>query len=177
MGKRDPCKCPGTFQCGGCPYCQFMNIKPNIKLPNGHKYASKHFANCKTIGVVYLLICECACYYVGKTNQELWWRAYRHIAAMKSCNPSLPLGRHVSTFHAGSFPRVSFLILDSVHPGLRGGEWNKILLQKEQKWIYHLQATKPLGLNDAISFRPFLEGFTSGGPEWDPSEVNTPQFL
>lgn len=154
-----------------------MNIKPNIKLPNGHKYAPKHFANGKTIGVVYLLICESACYYVGKTNQDFWRWAYRHIAAMKFCNPSLPLVRHVSAFHTGNFPRVSFFILYRVHPGLRSGDWNKILLQKEQKWIYRLQATKPPGLNDAISFRPFLEGFTSGGPERDPSEVNTPQFL
>lgn len=162
-GKRDPCKRMGTFRCGGCPYCQFMNTKSNIKLPDGSKYTPKHFANCKTIGVIYLLMCDCASYYVGKTNQEFWRRAYRHIISMKTCNPSLPLDRHVSNFHSGVFPKLSFLILDRVHPGLRGGDWNKILLQKEQKWIFRLQATRAPGLNDTTSFRPFLEGFTSGG--------------
>lgn len=35
---------------------------------------------------------------------------------MKSCNPSFLLGRHVSAIHAGNFPKMSFLILDRVHP-------------------------------------------------------------
>lgn len=122
VGKQDLCKRPKTFRCGGCPYCQFMKTKSNIKLPNGQNYAPKHFANCRTIGVVYLLICDCACYYVGKTSQEFWRWAYRHIASMKSCSSSLPLGRHVSAIHAGIFPKVSFLILDCVHPGIRGGD-------------------------------------------------------
>lgn len=108
---QDPCKQPGTFKCGGCAYCQFMNTKPNIRLLNGEKYDS-----CQTFGVVYLLLCDCACFYVGKSSLEFWRRAYRHITSMKSCNPSLPLARHFSAIHAVNFKKNSFPILDRVHP-------------------------------------------------------------
>lgn len=63
--------------------------------------------------------------------------------------------------HQGNIPRIKFLVLDRVHPN-RGGDWDKILLQRETRWIVALQATLPPGLNDYISYRPFLEGFTSG---------------
>lgn len=61
-----PCKRLGTFTCGGCPHCRYMNIQPNTILPNGKPYRPKHFANCKTFGVIYLLTCQCMSFYVGK---------------------------------------------------------------------------------------------------------------
>lgn len=61
----------------------------------------------------------------------------------------------------------------AVHPGLQGGDWNKTLLQVEQRWIFRLHATRTPGLNDAISFRPFLEGFTSGGSEWEANNTDS----
>lgn len=62
-----PCKSAGTFTCSGCNYCQFLNTSKNLLLPNSEWYKLQHYANCKTPGVVYLLLCECACFYVGKT--------------------------------------------------------------------------------------------------------------
>lgn len=38
-------------------------------------------------------------------------------------------------------------------------------LQQEALWIADLEATSPPGLNEHLSFRPFLEGFSSGGCE------------
>lgn len=149
------CKLPGTFTCGGCKYCQYRNTTKNLRLPNGDGYRPKHYANCQTKGVVYLLLCQCSSYYVGKTIQPFWKRAYRHILSMKSCNPDLPLGRHVTNIHSGVPPKMYFIILDT---SPRGGDTNKLLLQIEQKWIFTLNATPP----------PFLEGFSSGGSEWDP---------
>lgn len=84
---------------------------------------------------------------------------------MKTADPDLPLGRHVTLVHGGKFPSIKFLILDRIHPSPRGGDWNKILLQRELKWIHLLKATIPPGLNEAVCFRPFLEGFNSGGME------------
>lgn len=84
---------------------------------------------------------------------------------MQTSDPDLPLGRHGSLVHGGKFPRIKFLILDRVHSSPREGDWNKTLLQRELKWIYLLKATSPPGLNEAICFKPFLEGFYSGGME------------
>lgn len=51
-----------------------------------------------------------------------------------------------------------------MHPGMRGGDWNKTLLQGEH-WLFILNVTSFPGLNEVISYKPFLEGFVSGGPE------------
>lgn len=81
------------------------------------------------------------------------------------CDPDLPLGRHTRIVHNGRFPKITFLILDCIHPNPRGGDWNKSLLQIELRWIHRLKATQPPGLNEAICFKPFLESFSSGGME------------
>lgn len=86
---------------------------------------------------------------------------------MKKANPDLPLGRHVIHEHHGIFPGIQFLILDRIHPNPRGGDWNKVLLQREVRWIVDLAATSLLGLNEQFSYRPFLEAFTSGECEKD----------
>lgn len=162
-GRRNPCERLGTFRCGVCWYCPYMNIFMHPDLPNRVEVTPRHYANCRTQGVVYLLQCDCSCFYVGKTKMEFWQTIYRHILGMQSCNPDLPLGQHVTQFHGGSFPRIKFLILDRVYPGLRGGDSNKTLLQQGQRWIFRLNAITFPGLNEMISYKPFLEGIVSGG--------------
>lgn len=77
------------------------------------------------------------------------------------------MGRHVVDHHGGICPKFNFLILDRIHPNTRGGDWNKLLLQRETQWIVELNATLCAGLNTQLSFRPFLEGFQSGVCEKD----------
>lgn len=79
----DPCKTLGTFQCGACTYCKYMNTNKDIFLPKCMSFFPKHYASCQTTGVVYLLLCSCNCFYVGKTTKKLWQRLYRHIKAMR----------------------------------------------------------------------------------------------
>lgn len=118
--RSDPCKHLGTFTCGGCPLCQYMNTKSNTLLPNGQTYKPQHYANCKTMGVVYLLMCQCNRFYMGKTKLEFHKRAYRHVTSLTTTNPELPLGRHVRDHHHSIFPQIQFLILDWIHPNPRG---------------------------------------------------------
>lgn len=61
--------------------------------------------------------------------------------------------------------QIKFLILDRIHRNPRGWHWNKVLLQMELRWIHNLKATCSPGLNEVICFKPFLEGFSSGGNE------------
>lgn len=159
--KKDPCKRLGTFSCGWCAICCYMNTDPHFVLPNGRVFKLQHFANCKTSGVIYLFQCQCLSFYVGKTKLEFWKRAGRHIKSITKANPELPLGRHVRDFQAGKIPTFSFLILDRVHPNTRGGDWNNVLLPRECSWIMDLCATLPCKLYTVLSFRPFLEGLSS----------------
>lgn len=64
----------GTFPCGHYGYCKYMNTHRNIILPNGEDFKLKHYINCRTTGVVYLLTCECGSFYFGKTKLEFWRR-------------------------------------------------------------------------------------------------------
>lgn len=119
-------KFKGTYTCGDCSFCQYIHTGPTCRLPNGRVFRAQHFSNCKTHGVVYLLLCDCGLFYVGKTKIELHSRMSKHIWSMKVCNPDLPLGRHVTTLHNGLFPKIKFLALDRINPNLRGGDWNKV---------------------------------------------------
>lgn len=114
--KKDPCKLVGTFPCGGCNHCRYMNINRHLTLLNGEFFKPRHCANCKTKGIVYLLLCDCSCFYVGKKKMELWQRAYRYVLSLRTCNPELPLGRRV--FHSWGFffPKISFCCPGSGSP-------------------------------------------------------------
>lgn len=131
-------------------------------LPDGSPYKPMHFANCGTLGIVYLLTCSCGCFYVSKTKLELKKRISRHVHSMKTCNPDLPLGRHVRDVHQGIFPKIGFLALDRIHPNPKGGDWDKTLHQRETCWIVALRATVAPGLNSHMSYRPIFEGYKSG---------------
>lgn len=102
---KDHCKYKGTFICGSCRYCKYMHTAKRITLPNGDPFRPKHFANCKMLGVIYMLLCDCGCFYIGKTMLQFWQRAYRHIR-LQTCNLDLPLGRHTSLVHNGNFPKM-----------------------------------------------------------------------
>lgn len=104
--RTDPCKRPGTFRCGGCNLCQYMNIENKILLPNAKPFRPTHFANCKTAGVVYLLSCQCGAFYIGKTKQPFFKRASRHITCMRKADRDLPLGRHIRDTHGSNIPKI-----------------------------------------------------------------------
>lgn len=125
--RKDPCKCPGTFRCGGCGYCHYMCTGST----NGRIFKPTHYANGKTVGVIYMLSRQCRSFYVGKTKQEFHKRVC--ILSMRKSSPDLPVGRHVRYVHGGKFPQIKFLILDWIHPSTQGGDWNRLLLQCETR--------------------------------------------
>lgn len=154
-----------TFPCGHCGYCNYMNTRKNIILPNGVNFYPKHYINCRTSGIVYLLTCDCGSFCVGKTKLEFWRCIYRHVASIQKRDPSLPLGRHSALMH--KLMSKNHIALNHIDPTLRGGDYNKLLLPIELKWIFLLRATTAPVLNEAFNFRPYLLGFVSGICERD----------
>lgn len=51
---------------------------------------------------------------------------------------------------------MHFFALENVPPNERGGDNDMILLQHEALWISDLAALRPPGLNDTLTFKPFL---------------------
>ena len=67
-----------------------------------------------------------------------------------------PISRHSGIYHEFNSKKMKFSALEYITPGERGGNYDKILLQKEAKWIHCLTALTLPGLNEALSFKPFL---------------------
>lgn len=162
MDKKEHCPVQGSFPCGHCSHCPLIKKKKRFLLLNSELFSPYHFANCQTRGVVYLMLCKCKAFYIGKTKHEFWRCIAKHTYRMRIGNQHLPLGRHIVVRHNYQMPKIFFVVLDQIHIPSRGGDWNKLLLQREQKWIFRLRATTYPGQNESISFAPFLKGFASG---------------
>lgn len=150
------CKTVGTFKCGTCPQCPYMVQTKFVRLPGGELLRHHHFANCNTENLVYLLQCPCGNYYVGKTNRKWRQRIREHVYDIKSMNMRTPIGRHFALFHKSNPEGLNFHLLNRIHRPPRGGNIELITLRQEAFWIFNLKANKFPGLNDDISYKPFL---------------------
>lgn len=109
----------GSFPCGHCAHCPLIRKEKVFTLPNGQVFKLKHFVNCQTPAVVYLMTCECGAFYVGKTRQRFWCRMSKHVYGMEIGNIHLPLGRHMVTQLHYKMAKMYFAALDWIHiPGL-----------------------------------------------------------
>lgn len=149
---RDPCINRGLFPCGECPQCKIIDNGLHDLTIHGVHLRGNHFANCNTKSIIYLLVCKCKAYYIGKTKRRWRCRISEHSTDIKN---SL-VARHMACQH-GSVPwLVRFMALDRVHPNI-WGDWDKSTLRTESRWIFKLKAMKPPGLNILNSFKPFLD--------------------
>lgn len=67
-----------------------------------------------------------------------------------------PISRHVREIHSGDPHYLIFHGIDVVTAPLRGGDWDRLLLQKESQWIFHLRSIHPEGLNETLNFTCFI---------------------
>lgn len=79
-----------------------------------------------------------------------------HVSAVSKKLLETPISRHMGLFHDHNRTMMGFFALAHILLNERGGDADKRLLQVEAKWIYTLQATRYLGLNENISYKPFL---------------------
>lgn len=88
----------GAFQCGQCPCCPWILTGTTYRLPNGELFTLHTPAHCGTTGVIYLMLCDCKAFYVGKTIRELRQRIGNHL--YYSTNGKLTtIGRHIGLYH------------------------------------------------------------------------------
>lgn len=146
----------GTFKCGNCPHCPWIQEGQQFLLPNGEMFFPKHSAHCSTRGVIYLMTCACSAFYVGKTIRELRQRLGDHLYA--STNGKLTtVGRHIGIHHRFNLDYIRFTILEVIPEDPRGGNWDRQILKRESLWIERLNALTPPGINEAHSYKYFLE--------------------
>lgn len=92
----------GTLKCGGCPQCPWVLEGQDFVLPNGEPLRSRVRADCGTRGVIYLMLCQCRSFYVGKTIRQ---RIGDHLYDSGGGKVTT-IGRHIGLYHrtGGSLP-------------------------------------------------------------------------
>lgn len=141
----------GTSKCGSCSFCPWVTTSRTVSLSNGDKFAPKFSANCRTEGVIYLMTCQCGAFYMGKTSRQLRQRINGHIYYSGNGKMLTSVSRHLDLYHKCDTLVVSFLVLAVVPRNPKGGEWDKILPQKEAIWVERLSVVNPPGLNETQS--------------------------
>ena len=147
---------PGNFPCSGCLQCNAMIKGDTVLHPHtGKKITIRSRITCKTKYVVYLLKCPCGLCYVGKTKRELKIRIGEHKSNIRNRDEKSPVARHFNS--AGhEVCSLRFQGIEAVQPLKRGGNRDRLLLQREARWIHNLQTEHPKGLNEELLLGCFL---------------------
>lgn len=142
----------GTFKCGHCKQCDIVTKVKGFTHPGTQRtYLTKHFINCKTVFVIYILKCAmCDAFYVGRTKRRFQDRLAEHRYAARVGNGDYAMVKHFNEVHDGNLASFSALGIDHVPLSSRRGDRQRILNQKESRWIHRLNAMTFPGLNDSI---------------------------
>lgn len=126
------------------------------------KYKILQQITCTTKAVVYYATCTCPKIYVGLTSHELKIRVRKHvrdiIAAKDITDFTIlkPIPRHFKKRHNCNPKFLKIRGINRVNSNIRGGNIKLRLAQYESKWIWRLKTLQPYGLNENMSFAPFL---------------------
>ena len=121
----------------------------------GQKVKVKGRITCRTKYVVYLIKCPCGYCYVGKTKRELRTRITEHKSNIRTKDEKSPIARHFNSI-GHDICTMRFQGIESVNPLKRGGDRDRLLLQREAFWIHSLNTEYPKGLNEELMLNCFL---------------------
>lgn len=117
----------GFYACGRCTACRHSkcNNKKNVKVfratSTGKEYKIDQLITCTTVGVVYMLQCECGLQYIGRTSRPLHVRLGEHVNNIKKGLKTHNVSKHFKLVH-GQNPRgLSFWGIERVNKHWRGG--------------------------------------------------------
>lgn len=139
----------GMFPCNRCQVCPFVHRTSIFTDALGTKtFEIRDLINCSTSWVIYVITCPCPKIYVGKTKRSLKTRIGEHLREItaKGKIPEKPLAKHFSLCHGGSTNGLTVKGIYALKLPPRWGDYDRILLQKENRWVYKLRSLIPVGL-------------------------------
>lgn len=150
------------FPCGHCHICHFVEGTGNFTDADRQKvYSIKHFINCSTAWVLYILECPYKKIYVGKTKRQLGVRIGKHLSSIRNPrnqdNPErAPIAQHFDMFHNSSPDGLRVKGFFALTLSNHRGDFDTVLLLKEKVYFW-LQTMIPKGLNTEFSLQVFLD--------------------
>lgn len=151
----------GLYACGRCPACN--SCRRNLKrrkeftaAATSQNYQIKHFKTCNTVGVVYMLECDCGLQYIGRTSRPMGVRIAEHVNNIKRGLITHNVSKHFRICHDRNPRCLKFEGIEKVNPHWRGGNFIRQLSQRESMWIHETQVMVPKGLNVEFDLNCFI---------------------
>lgn len=149
----------GFYACGKYPACRQCkhNLKKRkefIASATNKKYQIKNLITCDTVGVVYMLQCDCRLQYVGRTSRPMGVRIAEHVNNIKRGLKTQNVSKHFRIFHNRDPRCLKFWGLEKVNKHWRGRNYIRQLIQHESLWI--LEILVPRGLNVEFDLNCFI---------------------
>ncbi|XP_077148241.1 uncharacterized protein LOC143808949 [Ranitomeya variabilis] len=154
----------GMYLCGDCNICPFVSKGSSFTNPgDASVHTLRDYMNCKTMNLIYVIVCSCPMVYVEQTSQELRKRIQQHISNINCARQDLSKGKNISTVamhflqvHSSSTHDLRVQGLQMVPNNLRKTDRQGELLRLEARWIFQLGSVAPGGLNEDLLYTGFL---------------------
>lgn len=146
----------GNYKCCNCAQCGYTTKCKTYTHPHSGKHLKIRGAiTCNTTFVVYLIKCPCGLAYVGKTCRALRTRISEHRSNIRCGDMRNPVAAHFKI--AGhTVCSLRYVGIEKVTRPPRGGDHERLLLQREAYYIHTLNTLAPYGLNEEFDIKPFL---------------------
>ncbi|XP_069460848.1 uncharacterized protein [Ambystoma mexicanum] len=134
----------GHHPCGACNVCKLTKKITSFKIEE-RDWQIKHFSNCKTPNVIYVIECPCGMRYVGQPKRQVNKRIGEHRSCIRCRVHTAPLVSHYIE-HQHGVDDMKWWVVDTI---LNNTNTTNALNHKEAWWIFKLKATTR-GLNEAV---------------------------
>lgn len=157
VNRQKPFNVPdGNYKCGNCAQCGYTQKCSTYTHPHTGKALNiRGVINCNSQFVVYLLKCPCGLAYVGKTCRALRTRIAEHRSNIRCGDTRNPVAAHFLAL-GHNVCTLRYTGIEKVEKPSRGGNHDRLLLQRETYYIYALNTMSPSGLNEEFDVKPFL---------------------